>query len=248
MASETVTDTAQAPAAEAEVLAPAVAATAEAGEVAAAEAAPAKVRKPRKPRAVAAKAPNAPKAPKVDRARPAKAVKPAKAAAKTSPKLRAAKASGPFQTLKDTIMATKTTDFTATIKNAMGEAQAKAKEGFAKGSELVAEATQFAKGNVEAVVESGKILAEGSRKIGEGLVAEAKDAFETLNADMQQLAAVKSPTDLVKLQGDIARRNLEQAIAFTSKSSEAWMKLAGEAFAPLTGRVTLAVEKIKKAA
>lgn len=242
MASETVTDTAQAPAAEAEVLAPAVAATAQAGEVAAAEAAPAKVRKPRKPRAVAAKAP------KVGRAKPAKAVKPAKAAVKTSPKIRTAKASGPFQTLKDTIMATKTTDFTATIKNAVGEAQAKAKEGFAKGSELVAEATQFAKGNVEAVVESTKILAEGSRKIGEGYVAEAKGAFETLNADMQQLATVKSPTDLVKLQGDIARRNLEQAIAFTSKSSEAWMKLAGEAFAPLTGRFSLAVEKIKKAA
>lgn len=202
------------------------------------------VRRGRKPRAAAAaKVAKAPRAKRVAADKPAR-----KTGTKTSPKSSAAKASGPFQTLKDTIMATTTTDFTATIQNALGDAQAKAKESFAKGSELVAEATHFAKGNVEAVVESTKILAEGTRKMGEGFVAEAKDAFETLNADIQQLTAAKSPTDLVKLQGEIARRNLEQAIAFTSKSSEAWMKLAGEAFAPLTGRFTLAVDKIKKAA
>lgn len=217
--------------------------------------APRAVRKPRAaapakaPKAArAVKTPKVAKAPKAPKVKQAPAAKPAKTVSKASPKSRAAKASGPFQILKDTIMATKTTDFTATIKNAMGEAQAKAKEGFAKGGMLVSEATQFAKGNVEAVVESGKILAEGSRKIGEGYVAEAKGAFEALNADFHQIAAIKSPTDLVKLQGDIARRNLEQAMAFTSKSSEAWMKLATEAFAPLTGRFTLAVDKIKKAA
>jgi len=219
---------------------------------AAAEPAPAK--RGRKPRtAVAAKVAKAPKAPRAKRVTAAKPAKPLKAtakktAAKTATPRPAAKATGAFQTLKDTIMATKTTDFTATIKTAFGEAQAKAKESFAKSSELVTEATQFAKGNVEAVVESGKIFAEGSRKLGEELVAEAKGAFETINADFQQLAAVKSPTDLVKLQGEIARRNLEQAVAFTSKSSEAWMKLAGAAFAPLTGRFSLAMDKIKQAA
>lgn len=223
---------------------------------AAAEPAPAK--RGRKPRAAVAakvaKAPKAPRAKRVTAAKPAQTPKTSlkatakKTAAKTATPRPAAKATGAFQTLKDTIMATKTTDFTATIKTAFGEAQAKAKESFAKSSELVTEATQFAKGNVEAVVESGKIFAEGSRKLGEELVAEAKGAFETINADFQQLAAVKSPTDLVKLQGEIARRNLEQAVAFTSKSSEAWMKLAGAAFAPLTDRFSLAMDKIKQAA
>lgn len=150
--------------------------------------------------------------------------------------------------LKDKIMATKTKDFTATVKTAFADAQAKAKEGYAKGSELVSEAVEFTKGNVEAVVESGKILAEGTKKLGETYVAEAKGAYETVNADLKSMAAVKSPVDLVKLQGEIATRNFEQAIALTKKNSEAWMKLATEAFAPLQGRFALAVEKVKKAA
>jgi len=150
--------------------------------------------------------------------------------------------------LKDKIMANKTKDFTATVKTAFAGAQAKAKEGYAKGSELVSEAVEFTKGNVEAVVESGKILAEGTKQLGETYVAEAKGAYETVNADLKSMAAVKSPVDLVKLQGEIATRNFEQAIALTKQNSEAWIKLATAAFAPLQGRFTLAVEKIKKAA
>jgi len=170
---------------------------------------------------------------------------PAKPAVKAKPAT--AKVAKPVS-LKDKIMATKTKDFTETVKTAFAGAQAKAKEGYAKGSELVSEAVEFTKGNVEAVVESGKILAEGTKKLGETYVAEAKGAYETVNADLKSMSAVKSPVELVKLQGEIATRNFEQAIALTKKNSEAWMKLATEAFAPLQGRFTLAVEKVKKAA
>lgn len=158
------------------------------------------------------------------------------------------KAASPVSKLKDKIMATKTKEFTATVKTAFADAQAKAKEGYAKGSVLVSEAVEFTKGNVEAVVESGKIFADGAKKIGEGYVAEAKGAYETVSADMKQMSAVKSPVELVKLQGEIASRNFEQAIALTKKNGEAWMKLASAAFAPIQGRVSLAVEKVKKAA
>lgn len=202
-----------------------------------------------------AKAPAAAKAKPAASKKPApKAKKPAapksvaaKPAAKPASRPATAKVAKPVS-LKDKIMATKTKDFTATVKTAFAEAQAKAKEGYAKGSELVGEAVEFTKGNVEAVVESGKILVEGSKKLGETYVAEAKGAYETVNADLKSMAAVKSPVDLVKLQGEIATRNFEQAVALTKKNSEAWMKLATEAFAPLQGRFTLAVEKIKKAA
>ncbi|HMO68862.1 MAG TPA: phasin family protein, partial [Novosphingobium sp.] len=149
----------------------------------------------------------------------------------------------PITQLKEKIMATKTKEFTETVKSAFEQAQAKAKEGYAKGSELVGEAVDFTKGNVEAVVESGKILVEGTKKLGETYVAEAKGAYETVSADVKSMTAVKSPVELVKLQGEIATRNFEQAIELTKKNSEAWMKLATEAFAPIQGRFTLAVEK-----
>jgi phasin family protein len=151
--------------------------------------------------------------------------------------------------LKDKIMATaKTTDFTKPINEAIGEFQTRAKEAYEKSTEALTEATEFAKGNVEAIVESGKILAGGAQDLGKSYVEEAKSAYETLTSDIKELAAVKSPTELFQLQGKIARRNFDAMVAASSKNTEAMIKLAGEAFAPLSGRVNVAAEKLTQAA
>jgi phasin family protein len=153
--------------------------------------------------------------------------------------------------LKDTIMTTtKTTteDFTAKLQDVAADAQGRAKAVFEKGQALFGEAGEFTKGNVEALVESGKILAAGLQDMGKDYVAEGKTALEVVQADIKQLAAVKSPTDFFKLQGEILRRNFDAAVATGSKNSEKVVKLAGDAFAPLSTRVSLAVEKVKQAA
>lgn len=168
--------------------------------------------------------------------------------AKAAPKPVAAK---PAAKLKDTIMTkTKTTteDFTAKVKDVFGEAQVRAKAAYEKGTALFGDAGEFTKGNVEAVVESGKILAAGLQDLGKGYVAESKGAFETLTADVKELTAVKSPADFFKLQGEILRRNFDAAVASGSKQSEALLKLTNDAFAPIGSRVSVAVEKAKKAA
>ncbi len=151
--------------------------------------------------------------------------------------------------LKDKIMATaKTTDFSKPIVDAVSEFQTKAKAAYDKGTEAMTEATEFAKGNVEAMVASGKILAAGAQTLGKGYVAEAKSAYETMTGDMKDMAAVKSPTELFQLQGKIARRNFDMFVAMSSKHSEAMMKLANDTFLPLTGRVNIAAEKLAKVA
>ncbi|MFM5884356.1 MAG: phasin family protein [Novosphingobium sp.] len=186
-----------------------------------------------------------------------KAAAPKKITAKTIAKPAAAKSikpaakATPFSKIKDTIMTTtKTTteDFTAKIKDAMTDAQDRAKVAFEKSQAAFGEAGEFTKGNVEALVESGKILAAGLQDMGKDYVAEGKTALETVQADIKTLAAVKSPTDFFKLQGEILRRNFDAAVATGSKRSEAVLKLAGDAFAPLSTRVSLAVEKVKQAA
>lgn len=153
--------------------------------------------------------------------------------------------------LKDTIMA-KTQivaeDFTAKFKEAAEDAQNRAKAAFEKSNELAAEGADFAKGNIEALVESGKILAAGLQDLSKDYVAEGKSAFETMTADLKELAAVKSPADFLKLQGEMLRRNFDAAVASGSKNSEKVVKLAGDAFAPISSRVSLAVEKVKQAA
>lgn len=151
--------------------------------------------------------------------------------------------------LKEKIMATaKTPDFTKPINDAIGEFQSKAKEAYSKSTEALTEATEFAKGNVEAIVESGKILAGGAQDLGKTYVEEAKGAYETLTGDLKEMAAIKSPTELFQLQGKIMRRNFDALVATGSKNTEAMMKLASDAFAPISGRVNLAAEKLSKAA
>lgn len=151
--------------------------------------------------------------------------------------------------LKDKIMATKNIeDFSALFTGNIADVQEKAKAAFEKTTAAVADATDFAKDNVEAVVQSGKIVAEALKDLGNTLAADGKTAFETITADAKELAAVKSPADFFKLQGEILRRNFDSAVAYGSKNTEMFMKLAGDATAPLSTRVSAAMEKVKNAA
>lgn len=167
-------------------------------------------------------------------------------------KAKAAPAADPIPSLselKDKIMATaKTTDFTKPFADAIADTQSRAKAAYDKGAELAAEATEFAKGNVEALVESGKIYAAGVQDLGKTYAEEAKTAYETLTADLKELAAVKSPAELFQLQGKLARRNFDAWVAYGSKNTDAALKLASETFAPISGRLSLAAEKAAKAA
>ena len=183
----------------------------------------------------------------------------AKAAKRAARVARAAAAPAPAKTtepklsvseLKEKIMATAktTTDFTKPMADAVSELQTRAKVAYEKSTEAATEAAEFAKGNVEALVESSKIFAAGAQSLGKSYVEEAKSAYETISADMKEFAAVKSPTELFQLQGKIARRNFDAMVQAGSKNTEAFLKLANDAFAPLTGRVEVATEKLAKVA
>ena len=175
--------------------------------------------------------------------------KPARPAIKrnsTPPK--AAPVSRPLPLFKDKTMAAQAFDFTAAFKTAITEMQDKAKTAYEKGSVAITEANDFAKGNVEAVVESGKILASGLQEMSTAAVADSRAAFESLTAEVKSLASVKSPTEFFQLQSALLRKHFDAAVAQTSKSTEAMLKLANESVAPLSNRVTLAVEKISKVA
>ena len=214
---------------------------------AAPEAAPKKAAAKNKaaPKKVAAKRVKKPAA----KAKPAAGKKPtpAKVAPKAVPV--ASKPAATITQLKEKIMATaKNTDFTKPFAEAMGEMQTKAKEAYDKSTVFAGEMTEFAKGNVEALVESGKVLSAGAQDMGKTYVDDAKTVYEALTADLKEMASIKSPTDLVQLQGKIARRNFETMVAYSSKAGDAMLKLYSEAFAPIQGRMSLAAEKISKAA
>ena len=59
---------------------------------------------------------------------------------------------------------------------------------------------------------------------------------------------MKCPSERFQLKGRLARRNFDALVAYGSKNTDAVSKLATEAFAPISGRISLAAEKISKAA
>ena len=177
---------------------------------------------------------------------------PIKSPAKPAKKAPAAKSKPTVNQLKEKIMATMNTDYsnamTETMTKTVNELQTRAQSAYEKSTEAMTEATEFAKGNVEAVVESGKLFAEGVKSIGQSYADEAKTAYEAATADIKEMASIKSPTELFQLQGKILRRNFDSMVATASKNTDVAMKLANEAAAPITGRVNVAAEKLSKVA
>ncbi|QUL37799.1 phasin family protein [Erythrobacter sp. JK5] len=213
---------------------------------------PAAKKAPLKKKAAAKKAPAKAAVKKTPAKKPAAKKAPAMAKKKAAPKKAAAKPANqtnPVIKLKDTIMATaKNTDITATAKEMAADVQERVKTAYAKAGEFAAEANEFNKANVEAVVASGKIFFAGAQELVKDNVETGKTVVETVTEDAKKMASIKSPTELMQLQGELARRNFDAVVSYGSKRTEAWVKLYNEAFAPISNRVSVAAEKVSKAA
>jgi phasin family protein len=105
------------------------------------------------------------------------------------------------------------------------------------------ELADLARANVEALVEAGRVASEGARSIGQDVVATSRDGVEQAAGAIRSLAEAKSPTEYLQLQSDFARASFDRAVAETSKLTESLVKLAGEAFQPLSNRATANAER-----
>ncbi len=106
----------------------------------------------------------------------------------------------------------------------------------------------FGQANVEAVVKSGQIWTAGLQDFGKSFAGLAQAQMDQTVATFKALAGVKSIKDAMDLQTTLARSSVETAVAETGKLTDASIKLAEQAIAPITARVTLAVEKFGRAA
>ena len=134
------------------------------------------------------------------------------------------------------------------IKKASYDMQDQIKNAVEKSNTIMADYNEMAKGNLEAIVESGKVLSNGMQEMGREVMEDTRSAYEGLTADMQTLVAATSPTEMLQLQGELARKYFDQSIARGSKLTESWMKLANDTFAPVSNQMSVAMEKASKAA
>jgi phasin family protein len=131
----------------------------------------------------------------------------------------------------------------APFQNLFADANERGQE-IAKRSQKVAEElADLARANVEAIVEAGRVASEGARSIGQDVVASSRDGVEQAADAIRSLAEAKSPTEYLQLQSDFARQSFDRAVAESSKLAESLVKLAGEAFQPISNRATANAER-----
>ena len=112
-----------------------------------------------------------------------------------------------------------------------------------KTQKVTEELADLARANVEAMVEAGRVATEGARSIGQDVVATGREGVEQAADAIRSLAEAKSPTEYLQLQGDFARASFDRAIAESSKLTESLVKLAGEAFQPISNRASANAER-----
>ena len=133
------------------------------------------------------------------------------------------------------------------VQNFAADATTRVRSAMEKGSKGVEELVEFSKGNLEAVVASGRVAAKGAEEIAKHAADYGRTTIEKANATAKQFAGVKSPTEFFQLQSELAKSSLDAFVGEASKFGENYMKLLGEIAQPIQSRYTLAVEKVKTA-
>jgi phasin family protein len=128
------------------------------------------------------------------------------------------------------------------------ETQAKMKEGMEKAMKTAEEFVAFGQGNLEALLKSGQIWAAGVQDLSKLVAATAQASFDETVSTFKAMTTVKSLKDAMDLQANLARSTMEKTLAESGKLTDASFKLAEQTIAPITARVTLAVEKFAKTA
>ncbi len=126
--------------------------------------------------------------------------------------------------------------------------QAKVKENMDKAMRTAQDFVSFSQGNFEAMIKSGQIWAAGVQEIGKQVAATAQAHYDESMSAFKAMTSVKTLKEAFDLQTSLARTSMEKAVSETGRLTDASLKLAEEAIAPLTARMTLAVETFSKTA
>jgi phasin family protein len=131
----------------------------------------------------------------------------------------------------------------APFQSFFADANERGQEIVQRSQKVAEELADLARANVEAIVEAGRVASEGARSIGQDVVASSRDGVEKTADAIRSLAEAKSPTEYLQLQSEFARTSFDRAVAESSKLTESLVKLAGEAFQPLSNRATANAER-----
>ena len=108
------------------------------------------------------------------------------------------------------------------------------------------ELSEVSRANVEALVDASKIAVEGARTFGQDVVETSREGIEQAADAVRAFAEAKSPTEFVQLQTEFARAQFDRFVSESSRLTETFVKLAGDAIQPIQSRATVNAERINK--
>ena len=135
---------------------------------------------------------------------------------------------------------------TGSFQTLFADAGERGQEAVKRSQKAIEELTEVSKGNVEALVDAGKIAVEGARSLSQDVVETGREGVEKAADAVRALAEAKSPTEFLQLQTEFARAQFDRFVAESSRLTESFVKLAGEAIQPIQTRATLNAERINK--
>jgi phasin family protein len=115
-----------------------------------------------------------------------------------------------------------------------------------RSQKTIEELTEVSRANIEALVEATNIAVEGARSLGQDAVKRSRERMEQAANTVRALAQAKTPTEFMELQSEFARAQFDRFVAESSRLTETFVKLAGEAIKPIQTRATLNAERINK--
>lgn len=105
------------------------------------------------------------------------------------------------------------------------------------------EAAEFGRGNVEAVAKATQVYVAGVQDLGKQAMAVFQGLTDQAVEGAKALSTVRSLKEAAEIHATLTRSAIERSITETAKLQEAALKLAEQSFAPLSARMTIAVEK-----
>ena len=135
---------------------------------------------------------------------------------------------------------------TGSFQTLFADAGERGQDAVKRSQKAIEELTEVSKANVEALVDAGKIAVEGARSIGQDVVETSREGVEKAADAVRALAEANSASEFIQLQSEFARAQFDRFVAESSRLTETFVKLAGEAIQPIQTRATLNAERINK--
>jgi phasin family protein len=144
------------------------------------------------------------------------------------------------------------TEAIATVEDIVPAAIQPTKPALTQGMKTMMKSTEdlvaFGQANMEAFVKSSQIWSAGVQELTKQFATTAKASFEESMSTFKAISTAKSVKEAMDLQTTFAKAALEKAMAESNKLTDASIKLTEQTLAPITARVTMAVETFGKAA